>query len=384
MTAVVYNGHGVNYPYALAWRDVTENGNRIPSRNGDTFERNPGVFNIETPRRRLVTCVGRPINVAFALAEVLWILQGRQDVTMLKFYNSRIDQWSDDGLSFNAPYGYRLRSTHGHDQIEDIVRTLIASPESRQAVLSVWHAPSDRGWDPAEGTAPDGSTSDDEWGGYWDPHVTADRACNVLAQPLIRDGIMTWLQVVRSNDLIWGVPYNFMQWMHMHEYIARRVGAEVGPYTHVSNSLHVYDFNRPEAVTHFDLYDLLGMDHAPMVVDRKALDAVYDMEEEIRIAPDARDLDERLARVSDRIGVYWTAVLQVLTAHRYYALQQDASCMHRLTNCLDPVLALTQAKFYYQNRWRKNSVDSDMVEGLVYQVTDNERTAEIVREWFDR
>src|SRR5258708_6009535 len=47
-------------------------------------------------------------NLAFALAEVLWICQGRDDVEMLEFYNKQIVTYSDDQKAFNAAYGNRI------------------------------------------------------------------------------------------------------------------------------------------------------------------------------------------------------------------------------------------------------------------------------------
>lgn len=348
-----FTGNNVNSVYAQSYFACL-GGNRVPSRNGDTMELNPGIFDISNPRERLVTCFGRPVNVAFALAEVLWILQGRRDVEMLKFYNSAIDQWSDDGLSFNAPYGYRLREAHGFDQINDVIRTLRADPGSRQAILNVWHPWSDRGWvsqDPpqyAEGFEGDPEAE------MQIPHVTADRACNAFCTMKIRDGKLNWMQVVRSNDLIWGVPYNFMQWTHVQEYIARKVGVEVGNYVHVADSLHVYDFNKPKNVKLFDLYEALNDGHEKMQVEN--MEVVFRLEEEIRTS----DLDDNVLydhildqRHEDQIGMYWVSVLMILLAHRAYKEKRDRDCFDMLDRNPDSIYSLSQAKFYWMNRWKK-------------------------------
>ena len=57
---------------------------------------------------------------------------------------------------------------------------------------------------------------------------------------MIRQGCLEWLQVMRSNDLIWGTPYNFVQFTSIQEIVAGWLGVEVGNYVHVSDSLHVY------------------------------------------------------------------------------------------------------------------------------------------------
>ena len=67
-----------------------------------------------------------------------------------------------------------------------------------------------------------------------------DVPCNVSSHLMIRQGCLEWLQVMRSNDLIWGTPYNFVQFTSIQEIVAGWLGVEVGNYVHVSDSLHVY------------------------------------------------------------------------------------------------------------------------------------------------
>jgi thymidylate synthase len=57
----------------------------------------------------------------------------------------------------------------------------------------------------------------------------------------IRDGKLEWSQIMRSNDLFRGLPYNFVQFMSLQEVVAGWVGVEPGTYTHFSDSLHVYE-----------------------------------------------------------------------------------------------------------------------------------------------
>src|SRR3990167_5963144 len=130
------------YPHLV--KDCLSDGAPVSVRGTETLELHPVTIELH-PSSPLVTSHGRAINVAFALAEVLWILQGRKDVRMLAFYNESIRQFSDNEESFNAPYGYRLRRAHGYDQLADVLATLRDDPASRQATLSMWH-PNDSGF----------------------------------------------------------------------------------------------------------------------------------------------------------------------------------------------------------------------------------------------
>lgn len=360
----------VNQVYPQVVHAIMDTGAEVPSRNGPTKEIHPCFIGIRNPLQRLVTSWGRPVNVAFALAEVLWILQGRDDVAMLKHYNKRIDTWSDDGEVFNAPYGRRLRFTHGFDQIGDVVRTLRADPDSRQAVLNVWHPPSDRGYEPMD--PPVFAVEGDPESEQMVQHKTADRACNMLCHLMIREGALNWLQVVRSNDVIWGLPYNLMQWSHLQEYIAGLVGVPVGKLYWLSDSMHMYgslvpgsmDPNQPgvggqtrwedsKAIREFDLYRITGCHHAPMGATHfQALRQLGQIEEQLR----ENEVDSGQANIIIRnsgLSMYWRNVLSLLYGHTLYLSGEDEACIDLLAHCPDRVYALAQLRFYTHMRWGK-------------------------------
>ena len=48
------------------------------------------------------------------------------------------------------------------------------------------------------------------------------------------------MQIVRSNDLFRGVPYNFVQFTSLQEILAGWLGIELGTYNQISDSLHLY------------------------------------------------------------------------------------------------------------------------------------------------
>lgn len=339
-------GKGVNQVYAdMIWTIMSEGAEIGTDWHGAadkapsiTKELHPATVIITNPRRKLVT--SRVINVTFALAEVLWILEGRNDVQMLRFYNSNIGNFSDNGETFNAAYGQRMRVHFGHDQIDDVIRTLKADPNSRQATIVISSPKRDRGWE----ADPRGSYN-------WDTpvlrHETKDRACNVLAHLMIRDGKLDWMQIIRSNDAVWGTPYNWMQWMHMQEYIASCLGIAPGQYYHVVDSLHIYEhhFDEANGIRHNDLYALLGKDHPPFVPYN--LQTLHAMEEDIRTGGNRR--------IAMNLPQCWQVAMGLFIAHAYYSTGENDACMRALVNVavVDPIYALAQARFYWTNRWRK-------------------------------
>jgi thymidylate synthase len=190
-------------------------------RGGDTRELLHVLIEIENPRARWVTSRTPAINPAFALVEVFWIAAGRKEVWLPAFWNPQLPRFCGHSPDISGAYGYRLRDHFGLDQLDRIYRALEAQPDSRQTVLQIWDARAD---------LPDtqGRPARDEI------------PCNVIAIPKVRSGRLEWLQVLRSNDLFRGLPYNVVQFTVLQEMLAGWLGLEVGSYHHLSDSLHVY------------------------------------------------------------------------------------------------------------------------------------------------
>jgi thymidylate synthase len=346
----------INVTYPAAVHAVLFEGKIVPSRIEPTLEIHPAMFEVPNPHHRLVTSWGRPVNVAFALAEVLWILGGRDDVATLAAFNDNISQYSDDGKRFNAAYGARLRTAHGHDQLKDIIRTLQETPDSRQAILNIWLPSADRGF------APDWDAQAMTGLAHQIPHVTKDRACNVMAHLMVRDGVLNWLQIIRSNDIVWGTPYNFMQWMHIHEYVAQAVGVPMGTYRHLADSLHMYAKHQAEAsatIFPFDLYEALGpqSDHKGMGfvgAQRVAIETMLAHVSMLMAAEDFRDLPVPDPTI---VGPYWYDVWPILVAYRAYKMKHDADAAHWLGRCDDNILKLAQLRHFASWRWEAEHPD---------------------------
>ncbi len=49
------------------------------------------------------------------------------------------------------------------------------------------------------------------------------------------------MQIVRSNDVFLGLPHNIVQFTTLQEVLAGWLGADIGTYNQISDSLHIYD-----------------------------------------------------------------------------------------------------------------------------------------------
>lgn len=221
-----FKGHTADHAWQEASRQF-ESGDGVhnqPSRAGDTDEILHSVFCIENPKQRWIVSRSPALNPAFALAEVIWILRGRDDVQFLKYWNRKIVEYLGEGRAHGA-YGPRLRQTFGIDQLERAYNALNNKPDTRQVVLQIYDPKQDL---PNEDGSP----------------VDQDIPCNVSSILKVRNGCLEWTQVMRSNDLVLGVPHNFVQFTSLQEIMAGWLDIGVGKYIHISDSLHVYNKDR--------------------------------------------------------------------------------------------------------------------------------------------
>jgi thymidylate synthase len=190
-------------------------------RGGETREIVHVAFTLREPRQHWVVSRQPPLNPAFALAEVVWILCGRNDSAFLNYWNSQLPQFAGLGDTYHGAYGYRLRRHFGLDQLERAYLALRHDPDTRQAVLQIW--------DPRIDLPDEGGRAASE-----------DIPCNVTSLLKVREGKLEWMQIMRSNDLFRGLPYNLIQFTSIQEVLAGWLEIELGTYNHLSDSLHVY------------------------------------------------------------------------------------------------------------------------------------------------
>lgn len=207
----------------------------IDSRDGKVKEMLNVKTMIDNPYRRICGGYNRNINMFFLLAEAIWIFVGRKDVEFLTMFNKNMKNFSDDGKTFHAPYGFRLRhwgiasedkfleenlhAAQGYDQVADAIKIFAQNHNTRQVVLSIWNANLDLG------------------------AKTKDIPCNDMVMLKIRNGKLITTIQNRSNDLHWGLPTNIFQFSFLTEIIAACLGIELGTQTHNSQSLHIYEWN---------------------------------------------------------------------------------------------------------------------------------------------
>jgi thymidylate synthase len=191
------------------------------SRVGETKELLHVGFSIADPRQRWVFARTPGINPAFALAEIVWILNGSNDASFINHWNPILPNYAGKDDYYHGAYGYRLRYQFCLDQLSRAYNTLKNNPDSRQIVLQIWDSKMDL---PLDNGQP----------------VSSDIPCNICSLVKVRSNKLEWMQIIRSNDLFLGLPYNFIQFTTLQEVLSGWLEIELGTYNQISDSLHVY------------------------------------------------------------------------------------------------------------------------------------------------
>lgn len=188
----------------------------IESRFGKVQDFGPAYFEFHRPHNQLLLLKNRKFNPYFAVVESAWILSGRKDLECLKFIIDSYDKFSDDKITLNGAYGYRMRKSSGIDQLDELINLLINSPQTRRAVITLYN-PSDLL-----------------------NSKSMDIPCNTTLFFKIRNGKLDLTVINRSNDLFLGIPYNVFAFNVIQHFVATKVQIEVGVQRHFTDSLHLY------------------------------------------------------------------------------------------------------------------------------------------------
>ncbi len=172
---------------------------------------------LERPRERCLFLPHRGYDVAACVAETFWVLAGRNDVEWLSEYLPRAADFSDDGKTWRAGYGPRLRNWNGVDQLQASRRLLLEERLTRRAAMVLY--------DPDR-----------------DYVESKDIPCNNWLHWLVRGDHLHLNLAIRSNDIIWGFSgVNSFLWSVLHEAMAFWINEQVGEATYFASSLHLYD-----------------------------------------------------------------------------------------------------------------------------------------------
>ncbi len=261
-----YTGSTISSVYEQMMKDVIAKGVRSNPRGKWTRSLNRVCVEFKNSvQNKFLLIPNRNLNYAFALAEIIWILSGRGDYEYIGFYNKAMGKYLDGnrGLvdfkgmttthDLHAAYGKRIRRAGSPlpmtyfdldgskyryidkyvdiaefqglfqakgleiDQLQVVIDKLQDDMSTRQAVVDLWDVSKDNLFKALDHPC--------------NTQIFFDVIANKLNMTVIR----------RSNDIVWGLPYNIVQFSSIQEYMAGWLGVKIGTHTEFINNLHIYE-----------------------------------------------------------------------------------------------------------------------------------------------
>lgn len=230
-------------------KELIKNGVKRKTRGFDCIEMpHPVLICIENPSDRYVTIKERKWNKILPFAESLWLALGINDLNSLPGnYVKNLYNFSDNGYTWRAAYGPRMRSYSGDsvdyqlsdknsvlyknrhydyvDQFKFVIDTLKKDLSSRQALITIH--------DPVK----------DDFDKCGNLKITKDQPCTRSVHFQVNhNGELDVITHLRSNDCLWGFSaVNVFNFALMQEYMANILGLKIGNYYHLVDNFHYYE-----------------------------------------------------------------------------------------------------------------------------------------------
>lgn len=205
-------GNTLDEVYVQAVSNIMDYGTEVDPRGLVVKEIQGLHIKVNEPWKHVITNNERKMDLRFAVGEFLWYLDKDDSLERMLFYNKRYKNFSDDGNSLHGAYGPRIFKTAW----ANAKNKLRSDTHSRQAVINIYDTNVDL------------------------KKATKDVPCTLSMHFMIRNNKLQLFVNMRSNDLIWGFPYDTFSFTMFQELMAKEIGVEMGSYHHYINSAHIY------------------------------------------------------------------------------------------------------------------------------------------------
>lgn len=186
----------------------------VDSSKGKNYEKSGVLIKLSNPLSRISKTEGKG-TIFSCIGELIWYLSGSKSLNHIQYYLRNYDQFSDDSKTVFGAYGPRIFGPKRRNQIEKIIKILNEKPNTRQAVVQIF------------------SRNDII-------KYHKDIPCTCTMQFIIRKNRLQLFVCMRSNDIYKGLPHDIFSFTMIQEIVARRLGIELGEYSHYTTSLHLY------------------------------------------------------------------------------------------------------------------------------------------------
>lgn len=173
----------------------------------------------------------KKLHLRSIIHELLWFLQGDQNIKYLKDNGVRIwDEWADENGNLGPVYGVQWRSWEAPDgrkidQIKNLIEGIKNNPNSRRHIVSAWNVA--------------------------DVDQMALPPCHTIFQFYVADGKLSCQLYQRSADVFLGVPFNIASYALFTMMVAQVCDLELGDFVHTFGDAHLYSNHMEQ--THLQL-----------------------------------------------------------------------------------------------------------------------------------
>lgn len=154
----------------------------------------------------------------YMAALIAWSLDGRKDVATLEHYRPAAGQYSDDGLNLCGAFGERMfaRPSPGDGQLDSVLQRLRMDPSSRRTFVPIL--------EPRDNTT-----------------SSLEHPCASGIQLFVRRGKLHMWVVMRAQQALTVLPYDYVLFAFIHLYLAGKLGLTAGRYIHTAGTFHIYE-----------------------------------------------------------------------------------------------------------------------------------------------
>lgn len=182
----------------------------------NTLELNNCSLTVYNPTLDKIWFPGRKLSEAYSKAELEWYWSANNSCEEIGRHAKMWLRLTDDGKTSNSAYGYIIHKKYNFDQLQQIIELLKNDKFSRRAVLNISDPKIDR-------------------------IKTKDMQCTIAIQFLVRKDKLEETVYMRSNDVYFGLPYDYIYFVSIGQYIAKQLGLTLSKYTHHATSMHMYE-----------------------------------------------------------------------------------------------------------------------------------------------
>ena len=194
--------------------------------------------------------------------EFEWFINGETNIQRFRDANVKIwDAWADENGDLGPVYGHQMRNFNDQniDQMQMLIKNLIADPDSRRHIISLWN--------PAQ--------------------LDQMRLppCYLYFQFFVDNGKLNMFVVQRSGDLFLGIPYDMALFAKILLYVSEKTNLKANLLEVQIIDAHIYDnqheavhkyleqdiFNEPEYIYENGALTLLNYKHGPIITAKVAI-----------------------------------------------------------------------------------------------------------------